>query len=332
MKPYGILSWAAALILAGTILCPGKIMAQKHEAAGNGGAHMAKPDTAASSQDHMNHGMDKAHSGHMPESNPMDKHKHHAMGEDTMGHAKADEAVQKELAAKVRVEEKLGGFIERDALFRDENNHPVKMGDLLDKPLVLLPIYFFCPTVCSFLQADLVKVLNDIDQVPGQEFNVVTLSFSHDEMPEHARDAKKNHVPQLTKDFDRGKWRYLTGTQENIRKVTDSLGFHFIRKEKHLYVHPNVLMVLAKDGKITRYIYGPNFLPFDVGMALFEADQGRTGTSIKRGVMSFCFNYDPEKKTYVFNLFRVAGTLILIFVVGLVMFFILGPRKKQNNR
>ncbi len=79
-------------------------------------------------------------------------------------------------------------------------------------------------------------------------------------------------------------------------------------------------MVLARDGKIIRYLYGSDFLPFDVGMAVNEASKGEPGISIKRGVLSFCFSYDPENKTYVFKMFRITGTAILILLAGFMFF------------
>ncbi|MCP4673584.1 MAG: hypothetical protein GY857_20040, partial [Desulfobacula sp.] len=110
-----------------------------------------------------------------------------------------------------------------------------------------------------------------------------------------------------------------------------SIGFFFIKKEKHLYVHPNVLVVLAKDGKITRYVYGPDFLSFDVGMALAEAAKGLTGASIKRGVLSFCFNYDPGKKTYVLSIFRITGVVIVAFLAGFIFLLIYLPQKRKKS-
>jgi protein SCO1/2 len=86
--------------------------------------------------------------------------------------------------------------------------------------------------------------------------------------------------------------------------------------------------VLSKDGKIIRYLYGPNFLPFDLGMALTEAEKGTPGLSIKRGVMSFCFGYDPAKKTYAFKLFRITGTVVLIVLAGFII-FLLYPSKRN---
>lgn len=248
----------------------------------------------------------------------------------TMDHTKAAEA-ELDLSAKVRVDEKLGEIIDMDTWFFDEKGEKIKIADLFDKPVIILPVYYFCPTVCNFLQADLAEVLNQVDQLPGEDFNVISFSFSDDENHLHAADAKKNYVKLIKREFPIEKWFYLTGTKENIKKLTDSMGFFFIKKEKHLYVHPNVLVVLAQDGKITRYVYGPNFLPFDVSMALSEADKGLTGASIKRGVLSFCFNYDPGKKTYVLNIFRIAGTTILVFLIGFVLLLIFLPKNKKQK-
>jgi protein SCO1 len=232
---------------------------------------------------------------------------------------------------RARVEEKLGKYAALDTDFKDSSGMPIKFETIFEKPVVILPIYFMCPSVCSFLQADLVRALNLVDQVPGQDFNVISLSFAHDEDPSHASAAKINYNNLITRDFPKENWFYLTGDLENILKVTNSLGFYFLKTRPNFYVHPSVLVVLAKDGKIIRYLYGPGFLPFDLGMALSEAERGQPGISIKRGVLSFCFDYDPENKTYVFKLFRITGTVILILLLGFII-FLLYPSKRDKAK
>jgi len=235
------------------------------------------------------------------------------------------------LADQVKVEERPGQYMDLEARFLDARGRPVTLGDIFDKPVVLLPIWFFCPSVCTFLQADLAKALNRVDQVPGEEFNIITLSFSDDESPSHALAAKNNYANLVQREFSLENWFYLTGDAKNIRRVTDSLGYYFIKKKPHEYIHPNAMVVLAKDGKIIRYLYGPGFLPFDLGMALTEARKGEPGVSIKRRVLSFCFDYDPENKTYVFRLFRITGTVILVILAGFLA-FLLRPGKRAGQR
>ncbi|MFH2061175.1 MAG: SCO family protein [Pseudomonadota bacterium] len=253
---------------------------------------------------------------------------------DSGGHAKmimAAQTQEPELSQQVKVEERLGKFVALDTHFKDENNKDILLSSLFDKPVVILPIFFTCTAICSFLQADLAKALNLVDQVPGKDFNVVTLSFADDEDSSVARTSKQNYNHLINREFPLENWFYLTGDRENILKLTDSLGYYFIKKDKDFYIHPSALMVLAKDGKITRYLYGPNFLAFDLGMALAEADRGETGISIKRGVLSFCFDFDPENKTYVFKVFKITGTAILIVLIGFVVFLLI-PSKRDKRK
>ena len=139
-----------------------------------------------------------------------------------------------------------------------------------------------CTSVCNFLQAELANILNLVGQTPGTEFNIITMSFADDEDAGHAKTSKRNYANLLKRKFPLKNWYYLTSDNENIRKLTDSLGYYFIKKKEHFYIHPSAMVVLAKDGKIIRYLYGPSFLPFDVGMALSEAVEGEPGISIKK--------------------------------------------------
>lgn len=267
----------------------------------------------AETSDHMD--MGDSHSG---------AHDHEKIVQETMQQMD-DETAGEE---KVGVEERLGESVALDAVFTDSTGRKVTLRQIFDKPVVLLPIYFMCPSVCNTLQADLADALNSVGQVPGEEFNIISLSFSDDETYDYARTSKQNYANLLKRNINLNNWYYLTGDMENIRKVTDSLGYYFIKKEPNVYVHPSALVVLAQNGMIARYLYGPDFLPFDLGMAVSEAQKGEVGLSIKRGVLSFCFDYDPENKTYVFKMFRITGTAVLITLLGFILFLNFPGKKK----
>jgi protein SCO1/2 len=233
-----------------------------------------------------------------------------------------------DLAGQVRIDEQLGSVAALDAVFRDETGMEIRLDSLFDKPVVLLPVSFSCTAVCSYLQAALVKALNEVDQEPGKDFNIITLSFDDDENETDAAAARQNYANLVKREFPLEKWSYLTGDRENILKVTGSLGYYFIKKAEHLYDHPSALVVLARDGKIIRYLYGPNFPACDLGMALGEAEPG-TSSMIRR-VLSLCYGYDPVKKTYGLRLFRITGTLVLIGLAG-YMIFLLSPSKRKDE-
>ena len=44
-------------------------------------------------------------------------------------------------------------------------------------------------------------------------------------------------------------------------------------------------MALSPDGKITRYLYGVQYPPRDVRLALFEAAGGKVGTTFERALL-----------------------------------------------
>ncbi|MCG8567907.1 MAG: SCO family protein [Desulfobacterales bacterium] len=321
----------------------------KGEPDGAGASHTKNHDS-----DHVNHGggnhgsgdhdghTDPAHGGESHPATPVmghEKASHSNMessGEpmDHSNHTEMILSAQKEdpdLARRVKVEEKLGEMADLSARFMDEKGNPVVLENIFDKPTVVLPIFFMCTSICNFLQAELANALNQVTQLPGEDFNIISLSFSDDEDPALANASKRNYVNLLKRTIPLDKWYYLTGDMENIRKFTDSVGYHFVKQKSHFYIHPSALVVLAKDGKVIRYLYGPNFLPFDLGMAVSEAEKGTPGISIKRGVLSFCFDYDPENKTYVFKMFRVTGTAILVLLAGFV-FFLLRPFSRKGTK
>jgi protein SCO1/2 len=131
----------------------------------------------------------------------------------------------------------------------------------------------------------------------------------------------------IQKPFPEDTWRFLTGDKDNIHKLTDAVGFRFKRVGED-FEHPVSVMILAPDGKITRYMYGTDFLPFDLKMALMEASQGKIGPAISK-VVRFCFSYDPKANKLVFNTLKVTGTVTLLFALSFVLFLLFKGRKQH---
>ena len=108
------------------------------------------------------------------------------------------------------------------------------------------------------------------------------------------------------------------------------MGFHFKRVGED-FEHPVSLIILAPDGKIIRYMYGADPLPFDLKLALVEASQGRIGPAIAK-IVRFCFSYDPKGKKLVFNTLKVTGTVTLLFALSFVAFLFFKGRKQHTRR
>ena len=91
------------------------------------------------------------------------------------------------------------------------------------------------------------------------------------------------------------------------------------------------MMIVSPDGKITRYLHGIYFLPFDLKLAVIEASQGKSGPSINR-VLAYCYSYDPEGQRYVMNITKVAGTLIVYFEMVIFLVLLFKNKSKINYK
>ncbi len=232
--------------------------------------------------------------------------------------------------ADVGLEEKLGQNLPADAVFKDEHGATVRLSQAVDKPTIIAPVYFNCMHECPMLLMGLAQVLGNLELVaPGRDFQVLTISFDEHDTPAIAGDKKGNYLKAIGKPFPENAWRFLTGDKANIQKFTEAIGFRFQRDSDHDFSHPLTLVVVAPGGKIVRYLEGASFLPFEVTMALTEAAQGRVGSPARKALM-YCFSYDPLKKSYVFNILKVTGTVMVLFVGAFLAWLLISTKKKQG--
>ena len=228
-------------------------------------------------------------------------------------------------SGKIGLNERLGQTIPLDLTFTDEMGDPVRLGELIKTPTILALVYYHCPDVCSLLLTNLAAILNKLSGEPGKEYRAIAVSFDEKETPELALQRKKIYFQMIEKPFPEEAWRFLTGDRKNIQKLTEAVGFNF-RREGEDFLHPVSLVILASDGKIVRYLNGTDFPPFDLQMALFEASQGRVGSTINR-VLRFCFSYDPKGRKYVLNTLKITGTVTLLFALSFILFLVFKGKK-----
>jgi protein SCO1/2 len=223
-------------------------------------------------------------------------------------------------------DEKQGQYAAPDTRLINENGDTVLFGDLLGKPTILNLVYFRCPGTCSPLMWGIAKFIEDVDLKLGTDYQVLTISFDHTEDIRLGVQKKASYVNTL-KNKELGKsWHFFVSDSLNIAKLAGSVGFNF-KWITNQYAHPTGLIALAPDGKITRYLRGIEFLPFDIKITMVEAAGGRIGPSINR-LLAVC--YDERGNDLVFNVTKVAGILIIFF--SFVLFLILFLYKRTIKR
>lgn len=214
----------------------------------------------------------------------------------------------------VGVDEKLGQTIPLDLQLIDEDGERVSLRNLIDRPTLLTLNYFRCAGLCTPQLNGVAEMLQRTDLKPGQDFQVLTVSFDPRDNAELATLKKENLIKQLGPQFPPSAWRFLTGDPATTKRLADAVGFRFAKRGDD-YVHAGVMMVLSPQGKVARYLYGVTYLPFDVKMAVLEAAEGRTGPTIAR-FLKFCYSYDPAGRRYFLDVTRVSAVFTIVLAAG----------------
>ncbi|MGB5872663.1 MAG: SCO family protein [Bacteroidota bacterium] len=229
----------------------------------------------------------------------------------------------------VGIVERLGETVPLELEFYDEEGHLVTLGQVITKPTIVTFVYYRCPGICSPLLTELSGIVEKMDLEPGIDYQILTVSFDHRETPDLAASKKESYLTVMDRAVDPNAWRFFTGDSEAVFAFTDAAGFYF-KPEGNDFVHAGALIVLSAEGKITRYINGIRYLPFDVKMAVIEAAEGKTGPTVAK-LLRFCYSYDPEAKRYAFDITRVGAVAILLFVGVFVVVFLVKPKKKSER-
>jgi len=240
--------------------------------------------------------------------------------------------VPKELEkVEVGIVEHLDEFVPSDIQLMNEDGEMVNLKDQIDKPTALIFVYFRCPGICTPLMDGLADVIQKSDMILAEDYQVLTIGFDPRETIELAVKKKNNYQGLITNKNTQEGWKFFTSDSANIAKVTEALGFRYI-KSGNDFTHAATVIILSPDGKITRYLNGTYFLPFEFKLAVLEASDGVSGPTINK-ILQFCYSYDPVGKAYVLNVTRISGTLILS--IGLVVFLFLiirKPRRRHNPK
>ncbi|MFG0283676.1 MAG: SCO family protein [Phycisphaerales bacterium JB039] len=241
------------------------------------------------------------------------------------------QVVARELPEQVRgldVIEKLGEQVPLDAKITDSEGRTVELGtyfeptaDGRDIPVILALVYYDCPVACPATLNAISQCVRGLDYTVGEDFRVVVVSFDPTNTTEQARE--EEHYALLA--YGRGKtsavregYRFHTAAADEVRRIADAVGFQYrYLPEVDQYGHPSAVFVLSPDGVVSRYMYGYQFFPGQMRLALLEASQGRIARSFGDKIRLFCYSYDPESGAYTLQAWMVMRIVGVITVIGL---------------
>lgn len=245
------------------------------------------------------------------------------------------------IAEGVGIDQKLNAPIPMDLTFRDENNQLVPLREYFgDKPVVLELVYFNCTSLCPMTLMESVNSLKRVALEPGRDYNVVVVSIDPHDTPHMATEKKADYAYLFSQKPERSVanynsgWHFLTGTQENVKKLADAVGFHYRYDETtKQFVHAGGIMVATPDGKVSRYFMGIQYAPPDLRMALVEAAKHLIGTPVDY-VTLFCFHYDPTQGKYslaIINILKLAAGITLAGL-AILLYLLMRPGRKKKTK
>jgi protein SCO1 len=243
---------------------------------------------------------------------------------------------QDELLTKVGVDEKAGAAIPLQLLFTDQGGRTVQLSRYFTGgPVILSLNYYSCPTLCSILIKNLAgSIVKMRNFIPGKDFRVVTVSIDPNETLQRASETSAKTYAMLGSREEPGDaWPFLTGSQGAIGELAGSVGVRYARAKNGEFAHPNVLIILTPDGRISRYLYGMEQTPQDLRLALIEASGGSIGHSkLLNRALLYCFHYDPVGKKYELLASRVmTGTMTAVGLIVAGVLALLWKREKTTG-
>jgi len=236
----------------------------------------------------------------------------------------------------VGIDQKLDQQVPLDLKFKDEFGREMPLSAYFSghKPVILALVYYQCPMLCTMILNGVEGSLKGMSLNPGQDFEVLSVSFDPKDTPALAASKKQMYLRRYGRPGTANGWHFLTGDERNIKALTDAVGFRYTYdKASQQFAHASGIMVLTPEGRISRYFYGVEYAPRDLRLGLVEASQSKIGTPVDQ-ILLFCYHYDPATGKYgafAINLVRIAAASFTL-VCGAFLFFAFRRDFRANRK
>jgi protein SCO1/2 len=234
---------------------------------------------------------------------------------------------------EIGFDQNIGRRVPLDTIVRDEDGRTAPIGKYFGaRPIVLIFAYYNCPMLCTQVVTGLASAVGVLSLTPGRDFDVVTLSFDPRDTPAAAATKKAAFLERYGRQDVAAGVHFLTASQPSIDRLTKAAGFRYAwDAATGQFAHPTGVVVLTPDGRLSRYLFGIEYGPRDLRLAIVEASAGKVGTAIDT-LLLYCYHYDPMTGRYglaIMRTLRIAGAMT---VVGLGMFIAIMVRRERPRR
>ena len=232
--------------------------------------------------------------------------------------------------------EHLGDSLPLNLSFVDDDGNEVTLSDYFkgDKPVLLTLGYYECPMLCNLVFNGVSEGIKELGWVPGEKYEVVSVSIDPLETAELAANKKANYIKFLEMPEAAAGWHFLVAESENAKTLADAIGFkYYYVEDRDEYAHAAAAYLISPEGVISRYLYGIQYTGINLKLGLLEASEGKIGSTMDK-ILLYCYRYDPDAKGYVLfaqNAMKVGGVATVILIALLVGSLYLKERLKARS-
>ena len=191
----------------------------------------------------------------------------------------------------------------------------MSVGSAAEMPVILVPGLYRCEKVCREVRERLAQSLRDVPLVMGRDYRVIFFSVNPLESPAVARQRKQEWLNRFGAGQGRAGVHFLQGDAAGLASLARQVGFEYqFNRTSGDYRHPAGCVVLARGGKISRYLTGTRFHPRELELALRTAAAGKISREEKTsGVLCPDGSWGAQLIRYLVQLFGAGMIAVLLY-------------------
>lgn len=239
-------------------------------------------------------------------------------------------------SSAIRVDQNLNDYLPLDLTFTDSNGKKVKLRDYFgDRPVILMPVFYECSGVCTLELNNMVNALHEFkkDSV-GKEFDVITFTIRPTETVQMAKDKKDMILDIYSRKGAEKGWHFLVGDYDQIRKLTDAIGFEYDYDETTGNIsHPAAAIVLTPEGQISRYFLDTDYPQQILLDSIKDAAKGRVGRKADATSFWNCIKIDPitgQRSLNILKLLNIMGVITVVVMAFAIVFMTIKHRNSAE--
>jgi protein SCO1/2 len=238
---------------------------------------------------------------------------------------------------KAGISQNLGNQLPLNDHFLDSSGADRPLGAYFEhRPVVMALVYYKCKMLCPQVLSGLARTLRQVGFTPGKDYDIVVTSIDPADTPADGAAEKVHFLDSLGARTAGESVHFLTGQQAAITDLASATGFNYVRVpgpdgKMDQFAHSSVIMIATPDGRMSKYLFGIDYQPRDVRLAVIQASNHHIG-SLSDLVLLYCCNYSPSAGKYTVSILRVMGLAAMgsLFML-LAMLYALSRKPKQTT-